>query len=272
MAFGLTRANVGFTVIPMDSLLRRPEAPQVGALFRTLFALYMLQSDQSGALRKEIYNFVLKAVMKTPKFIMIAIDIGKCIFKAAPELSLHNNRPFLFSLLDELKIAMVASTDAEIIQNFPHVSYIYLLVPRPSSATSVGCEAHAVLAVDTCASRDVSFPVFAVPCFAGMPGIRAGDQPYNLHGMCRCACTAHVMSDAALLSSVALTPASWTSRFPALFGRGRFAVPRPRVSTIVFGVQRWPVGKGHGNLGGRPTLRSTHPFVLCSAHDAHLDS
>ena len=115
----------------------------------------MLQSDQSGALRKEIYNFVLKAVMKTPKFIMIAIDIGKCIFKAAPELSLHNNRPFLFSLLDELKVAMVASTDAEIIQNFPHVSTTTLFIPRPQLCCC--CVIAQFLQLTTCVRLGMSF-------------------------------------------------------------------------------------------------------------------
>lgn len=108
-----------------DYSYMKPTALQVAALFRTLYTLYIFESDQSRVFRKEIYNFVLKAVMKNPKFINVALDLGKSIYKLMPDQAIHNDLPFLFALLEELQSTMLSNTDTEIMLYFRH--YLVLL-------------------------------------------------------------------------------------------------------------------------------------------------
>lgn len=122
--FWLTLEPTGLGLLPYltcysDFFAYDPASGPVRALFRTLQNFYVL--GYGTALAQQVYDNVVKLVLRLPKFMANAIDLGESLESHCLAAPMHEGRTFLHKILEELKKELINKPDSEFIAHLPEV-------------------------------------------------------------------------------------------------------------------------------------------------------
>lgn len=80
----LARIVMGTMICFADAPYRQRNDKVVLSLYHTLFTLYCQQFPGGITLREEVYDYVLRMALRSPRFLPNAVDLGECIKKRFP--------------------------------------------------------------------------------------------------------------------------------------------------------------------------------------------
>jgi hypothetical protein len=118
---------------------RAPLAHQVQCLFWALHTLYAHDGPHADAMRREVFDFLMRTAHKYPRFIPLIISLASRSPDLPPPPGIggsaptHSGRTLHYAVLEELKKSMMRADDAALLRDFGDVlKLLSALAAEPS--------------------------------------------------------------------------------------------------------------------------------------------
>eukprot|EP00039_Didymoeca_costata_P030288 m.28803 g.28803 ORF g.28803 m.28803 type:complete len:944 (+) comp8035_c0_seq3:264-3095(+) len=97
---------------------------KVRYLFSCLLMLYREGQNDDSQLCQNVYDYVIRILLRFPKFNAHCVHLGESIHRLYPDDKSHKGRTFLIALLERAKNNLADMSDIEWLNNFSHNMYL----------------------------------------------------------------------------------------------------------------------------------------------------